>query len=80
MLEINAGDEISKTGASFLDAKALYKSIIGDKQNETLQFIRPCTSKKHAHLRKIDMVQQKRSGDEKQKNKNQYYRAAATYV
>ena len=28
MLEINAGDEISKTGASFLDAKALYKSII----------------------------------------------------
>lgn len=29
MIEINAGDEISKTGASFADAKALYKSIIG---------------------------------------------------
>ena len=28
MLEINAGDELSKTGASFLDAKSLYKSII----------------------------------------------------
>ena len=28
MIEINAGDEISKTGASFLDAKALYRSII----------------------------------------------------
>lgn len=29
MLEINAGEEISKTGASLKDAKALYKSIIG---------------------------------------------------
>ncbi len=29
MLEINAGEEISKTGASLEDAKALYKSIIG---------------------------------------------------
>ena len=28
MIEINAGDEISKTGASFLDAKTLYKAII----------------------------------------------------
>ena len=28
MLEINAGDEASKTGASLLDAKSLYKSII----------------------------------------------------
>ena len=28
MLEINAGDEESKTGSSILDAKALYKSII----------------------------------------------------
>ena len=29
MLEINAGEEASKTGASFLQAKALYKLIIG---------------------------------------------------
>ena len=29
MLEINAGEEESKTGASFSQAKALYKSIIG---------------------------------------------------
>ncbi|MBE5742631.1 MAG: YggS family pyridoxal phosphate-dependent enzyme [Clostridiales bacterium] len=36
MIEINAGDEISKTGASFEDAKALYKSIIGRKEIELI--------------------------------------------
>ena len=34
MLEINAGDEESKTGASLNQAKALYKSIIGLKNIE----------------------------------------------
>ena len=36
MIEINAGEEISKTGSSFEEAKAIYKSIIGRNEIELI--------------------------------------------